>query len=84
MIVGGDMEEVFSLQSLRNFDSTEYSVISLLIRRQVVMEPVGELSSSQTLTWGFCHGEYSAEFINSKHISGGICYPNVSVLLQEC
>jgi len=57
MIIGGDMEEVFSKQSLRNFDSAEYSVISPLIRRRpVVMEPVGELSSSQMLTWGFCHG----------------------------
>jgi len=51
------MEEIFSMQSLCNFDSAEYSVISPLIRRRpVVMEPVGELSSSQTLTWGFCHG----------------------------
>jgi len=57
MIIGGDMEEVFSVQSLRNFDSTDYSVISSLIRRRpVVIEAVGELSSSQTLTWCFCHG----------------------------
>jgi len=57
MIIGGDMEEVFLMQSLRNFDSAEYSVIRPLIRRRpVVMEPVGELSPSQTLTWSFCYG----------------------------
>jgi hypothetical protein len=65
------MEEVFSVQSLHKFNSPEYSVISLLIRRRpVVMEQVGELSSSQTFTWGFCHWGYSAEFINSEHFQG--------------
>jgi hypothetical protein len=82
MIIGGDMEEVFSVQSLRIFDSIEYSVISpLIIRLPVVKEAVGELSSSHTLTWGFCHVGYTTEFINLKNILGGICYPYVSVLL---
>lgn len=78
------MEEGFSVQSLHNFNSTEFSVNSPLIRRcPVVMEPLGELSSSQALTLGFCHGGYSAELINSKSISGGIFYPYASVLLYH-
>jgi hypothetical protein len=70
MIIGGDMEEVFSVQNLHKFDFPEYSVISLLIRRRpVVMEQVDELSSSQTLTWSFCHWGYSEEFMKSEYIS---------------
>ena len=45
MIIGGDMKGVFSKKILCSFDSTEYSVIN-----PVVMETVGELSSSQKLT----------------------------------